>query len=529
MNTTGTLFVVSTPIGNDDDISLRALKVLKTCDIVVCEEGKVGAKLLRQHKISQPIEELNEHNEDATAAVLLEQLRAGKNLALISDAGTPLLADPGLALVKLAIKHEIPVDVVPGASSILTALVRSGLPTNQFVFAGFVSRKPDERITELTALSQERRTIILLETPYRLLPLLEAAAQVMPKRAAYLGCNLTLPFETHHYGTFAELFAKFSEEKFKGEFVVCFAGNPNAIQAAAAPVENLAKEFFEGNERPRGFKSADDSERKPKFDRTKKDYQKPRPAPSDNDSDEGDDDERPARGFDDRNSGGDERPARRFDDRKPSGDRPPFRKFDDRKPSGDRPFRKFDDRKPSGDRPFRKFDDRNSGGGDERPARRFDDRNSGGGDRPFRKFDDRNSGGGDRPFRKFDDRNSGGGDRPPFRKFDDRSSGGGERPPFRKFDDRKPSGDRPFRKFDDRKPSGDRPPFRKFDDRNSGGGDERREGGEFRSEGGGGFGGGGGFKGKRPFKKFGSSASKFGGRGGGGRSSGGGGGRGGRR
>ena len=271
MNTTGTLFVVSTPIGNDDDISLRALKVLKTCDIVVCEEGKVGAKLLRQHKISQPIEELNEHNEDATAAVLLEQLRAGKNLALISDAGTPLLADPGLALVKLAIKHEIPVDVVPGASSILTALVRSGLPTNQFVFAGFVSRKPDERITELTALSQERRTIILLETPYRLLPLLEAAAQVMPKRAAYLGCNLTLPFETHHYGTFAELFAKFSEEKFKGEFVVCFAGNPNAIQAAAAPVENLAKEFFEGNERPRGFKSADDSERKAIFYRTKKD------------------------------------------------------------------------------------------------------------------------------------------------------------------------------------------------------------------------------------------------------------------
>ena len=105
MNTSGTLFVVSTPIGNDDDISLRALKVLKTADIVVCEEGKVGAKLLRQHKISQPIEELNEHNEESTAAVLLEQLRAGKNLALISDAGTPLLADPGLALVKLAIKN----------------------------------------------------------------------------------------------------------------------------------------------------------------------------------------------------------------------------------------------------------------------------------------------------------------------------------------------------------------------------------------------------------------------------------------
>lgn len=490
MNTTGTLFVVSTPIGNDDDITLRALKVLKTADIVVCEEGKVGAKLLRQHKISQPIEELNEHNEDSTAAVLLEQLRAGKNLALISDAGTPLLADPGLALVRLAIKHGISVDVVPGASSILTALVRSGLPSNQFVFAGFVSRKPDERLAELTVLSRERRTVILLETPYRLLPLLEAAAQVMPKRTAYLGCNLTLPFETHHYGTFTELVAKFTEEKFKGEFVLCFAGNPNVIEEAAAPVESLAKEFFEGNERPKGFKSESDADRKPKFDRTKKDFQKPRPAGGGFERRDRRD-ERPSSGEFERHNSRDERFARKFDDRKSGGDdRPPFKKFDDRKPSGDRP-------------PFKKFDDRNSGGGERPPFRKFDDRKPSG-DRPsFKKFDDRSSGGGDRPpFRKFDDRKPN-GDRPPFKKFDDRNSGGSDRPPFRKFDDRKPSGDRP--------------PFRKFDDRNSGG-EERREDGAQRSEG---FSGGGGFKGKRPFKKFGSGGGRAGGgRGGNSRSKG---------
>ena len=494
MNTSGTLFVVSTPIGNDDDISLRALKVLKTADIVVCEEGKVGAKLLRQHKISQPIEELNEHNEESTAAVLLEQLRAGKNLALISDAGTPLLADPGHALVKLAIKNNISVDVVPGASSILTALVRSGLPSNQFVFAGFVSRKPDERITELTVLANEKRTVILLETPYRLMPLLEAAAQVMPKRTAYLGCNLTLPFETHHYGTFTELHAKFSEEKFKGEFVLCFAGNPNAIEATSAPKENLAKEFFEGNERPRGFKSESDEDRKPKFDRTKKDFQKPRPATDSERHDRRD--ERLVRKFDDRNSEG--------------GSRPPFKKFDDdRRGGGDRP-------------PFKKFDDDRRGGGSDRPPfKKFDDDRRGGSARPpFKKFDDDRRGGSDRPpFKKFDDDRRGGGDRPPFKKFDDRNSGGSDRPPFKKFDDRKPSGDRPpFRKFDDRKPNGDRPPFRKFDDRNSSG-EDRREGGENRSEGYG-SGGSGGFKGKRPFSKpGGSGGSKFGGSraGGGGR------------
>ncbi|MBS1536228.1 MAG: 16S rRNA (cytidine(1402)-2'-O)-methyltransferase [Bacteroidetes bacterium] len=494
MNNSGTLYVVSTPIGNDDDISLRALKVLKTCDIVVCEEGKVGAKLLRQHKISQPIEELNEHNEDTTATVLLEQLRVGKNLALISDAGTPLLADPGLALVKLAIKHDVPINVVPGASSVLTGLVRSGLPSNQFLFAGFVSRKPDERIAELKELARERRTVILLETPYRLLPLLDAATQVMPKRTAYLGCNLTLPFETHHYGTFTELFAKFTEEKFKGEFVLCFAGNPNAIEEVTAPVETLAKEFFEGDERPKGFQPPSDSDRKPRFDRTKKDFQKPRPAG----------------GYECRDDNGGERPARKFDDdRRGSGEggdrRPPFKKFDDdRRGSGG------SDRRP----PFKKFDDdrRGSGeGGDRRPPfKKFDDDRREGGegsDRrpPFKKFDDdrRRSGeGGDRrpPFKKFDDDRRGGGSaRPPFKKFDDRkSSGGGARPPFRKFDDDKRGG------------GSARPPFKKFDDRNSGG-EDRREGGEFRSEG---FSGGGGFKGKKPFKKFGGSGKFGAGRGG---------------
>jgi 16S rRNA (cytidine1402-2'-O)-methyltransferase len=220
--TTGTLWLVSTPIGNKDDITLRALEVLKKCDVVISEEAKVAAQLLHSHSISKEIEELNEHNEDEAAGQYIELLKSGKNLALMSDCGTPLLADPGLVLVRKALKAEIPVSVVPGASSILTALVRSGFDGSQFVYGGFLNRRPEERETELRKLAGESRTVVLLETPYRLKPVLEAAAKVMPGRRAYIGCNLTMPFETHHYGTFAELWEKFEDERFKGEFAIVF-------------------------------------------------------------------------------------------------------------------------------------------------------------------------------------------------------------------------------------------------------------------------------------------------------------------
>ncbi|MES2764523.1 MAG: 16S rRNA (cytidine(1402)-2'-O)-methyltransferase [Bacteroidota bacterium] len=220
--TAGTLYLVSTPIGNNDDITLRALNVLKQCDVVISEEAKVAAPLLHAHSISKPIEELNEHNEEDAAAQYIELLKSGKNLALMSDCGTPVLADPGLVLVRKALKENITINVVPGASSVLTALVRSGFDASQFLYAGFLKRRPEERELELRQLAGENRTVILLETPYRLKPVLEAAAKVMPGRRAYLGCNLTMPFETHHYGTFAELWEKFEGERFKGEFVIVF-------------------------------------------------------------------------------------------------------------------------------------------------------------------------------------------------------------------------------------------------------------------------------------------------------------------
>ena len=220
------LYIVSTPIGNEDDISLRALKVLKKVDAIICEEEKIGALLIKRHNFSAKLEQLNEHNEENYAPQLLERMQNGETFALISDAGTPIFADPGRYLLQLALDAGINIVVVPGASSIMTALVRSGFQSDVFTCAGFLSRTTEERLSQLQALALEPRTTILLETPYRLKQLLEAANKVMPDRKAYIGCNLTMAFEHHHYGTFSELFAKFTESPFKGEFVIVFEGHP---------------------------------------------------------------------------------------------------------------------------------------------------------------------------------------------------------------------------------------------------------------------------------------------------------------
>jgi 16S rRNA (cytidine1402-2'-O)-methyltransferase len=220
-----TLYVVSTPIGNDDDISLRALKTINSVDTVICEEASEGALLLKKHNIKKELEELNEHNEDEQTPLLIERLKAGESFVLISDCGTPVFADPGKVLINAALKENLNIVVVPGASSLLTALVRSGFRSDRFTCAGFLSRKSEERTAQLEDLSFEPRTVVLLETPYRLLPMLESAIKVMPDRKAYIGCNLTMSFESHHYGTFSELHTKFTENKFKGEFVIVFEEN----------------------------------------------------------------------------------------------------------------------------------------------------------------------------------------------------------------------------------------------------------------------------------------------------------------
>lgn len=251
--TLGTLSVVSTPIGNPEDISLRAIKTLKQADVVVGEEGKTVARLLYEHRITKKIEELNEHNEQEQTKALLQALSAGKNLALVSDAGTPLLADPGAQLVKKAIEKGVVVRAVPGVTSVMTALTTSGLPMDSFVFAGFLSREPGERLQELKRLAQEPRTVVVLETPYRLVPLLEAARQIIPQRRAYLGCNLTMDSETHHYGTVSDLYTKFLVSRFKGEFVFCFEGVSASSRGADDRKDDRKEEFSARSPQRRDF------------------------------------------------------------------------------------------------------------------------------------------------------------------------------------------------------------------------------------------------------------------------------------
>lgn len=221
----GKLYIVSTPIGNKDDFTIRAMNSLKRCDFVVCEELKVGARTLKQLNLSKELLPLNEHNEIESTKEILDRIKRGEKACLISDDGTPLIADPGNYFIKAALSQDIDIEVVPGVTSIITAIVRSGMPTNQFLFAGFLSRKTEEKFQEVKELSREKRTVVILETPYRLLTTLEILSKIMPNRKAYIGMNLTFPYETHHYGTFEELHNRFIDKEIKAEFVICFEGS----------------------------------------------------------------------------------------------------------------------------------------------------------------------------------------------------------------------------------------------------------------------------------------------------------------
>ena len=247
----GKLFIVSTPIGNKDDITYRAMSALKICDAVICEERKVGARMLRDINITKDLYELNEQNEDAEAPFLIAKIVSGEKLALISDCGTPLFADPGGFLMKLAIQNDLEIEIVPGVSSIMTALVRSGMSLDAFLYAGFLNRDPVLRIKELEKISQEKRTVVLLETPYRFNQLLEACAHVMSGRHAYIGMNLTMRYETHHYGTFAELHEKFKDERIKAEFVLVFEAAPHSFEPTKKAFGTRKQNRYEPNERSR--------------------------------------------------------------------------------------------------------------------------------------------------------------------------------------------------------------------------------------------------------------------------------------
>jgi 16S rRNA (cytidine1402-2'-O)-methyltransferase len=214
------LYVVATPIGNLGDITLRALEVLKSVDLVAAEDTRHSGMLMKHFGIKKPFISYHEHNEAKRTAELVEHLAAGENVALITDAGTPGLSDPGLRLVRECIQRELLFTIIPGPSSILTALVGSGFSTEKFSFRGFLPVKTGQRERELRAAAESRETIIFFESPYRLTKTLAACIDVMPDRQLCIARELTKKFEEFRRGTARELLAHYEARPPKGEIVL---------------------------------------------------------------------------------------------------------------------------------------------------------------------------------------------------------------------------------------------------------------------------------------------------------------------
>lgn len=218
---TGTLYIVGTPIGHPGDVSLRALEVLRTVDLIACEERRTAQRFLSRHGIENELVEVNEHTEKAEAEQLILDLAMGKNIALISDCGMPVFADPGTILLTQAIDTGIHVTAVPGPTSLTTALALSGFDAHRFYFYGFLSPKKEERRGELVPLAGFPDPIVFLDAPYRLLQVLEdlAAAFGNGRRAA-VACDLTLRDEQVQRGSLGTLVRHFREDRRKREFVI---------------------------------------------------------------------------------------------------------------------------------------------------------------------------------------------------------------------------------------------------------------------------------------------------------------------
>lgn len=221
----GMLYLVATPIGNYEDITLRALRILKEVDVVICEEFKEGRKLLSYYGIEKPMECLNEHNEKASTKWILDRLGEGKNVAVISDTGTPVFSDPGQYLIQQAIRANVGIVPIPGPTALLPALIVSGFPIDNFLFYGWLSPKREVRRRELQSIKAERRTIALMEAPYRLLSLLKDIVEVLgEKRELCVAFDLTMPTEEIKRGKAKEILGYFSREEKKGEFVIVIRG-----------------------------------------------------------------------------------------------------------------------------------------------------------------------------------------------------------------------------------------------------------------------------------------------------------------
>ncbi|NAS12445.1 16S rRNA (cytidine(1402)-2'-O)-methyltransferase [Poritiphilus flavus] len=218
------LYLVPTPIGNLEDITLRAISVLKEVDLILAEDTRTSGKLLQRYEISTPMQSHHMHNEHKTLDGIIKRLKSGEQIALISDAGTPAISDPGFLLTRACVENDIPVECLPGATAFVPALVQSGLPNDRFVFEGFLPPKKG-RQTRLKQLAEESRTLIFYESPYKLLKTLSDLSEYFgADRRVSVSRELTKLYEETIRGTLEEVQEHFKNKAPKGELVIVVAG-----------------------------------------------------------------------------------------------------------------------------------------------------------------------------------------------------------------------------------------------------------------------------------------------------------------
>jgi 16S rRNA (cytidine1402-2'-O)-methyltransferase len=225
------LYLVPTPIGNLEDISFRAVRILKEVDLILAEDTRTSSFLLRHYEIATKMSSHHKFNEHKTVERIADQILAGDSIALISDAGTPSISDPGFLLVRKCLEKGVEVECLPGATAFVPALVNSGFPSDKFCFEGFLPQKKgrEKRMTELEG---ESRTMVFYESPYRLIKLLEQfVAHFGPERSVSVSRELTKLYEENFRGSAAEVLAHFSSKTIKGEIVVVVEGKPDSKRA----------------------------------------------------------------------------------------------------------------------------------------------------------------------------------------------------------------------------------------------------------------------------------------------------------
>lgn len=222
----GKLIVVPTPIGNLEDITLRAINVLKNCDLILAEDTRTSSYLLKHYGIETRMQSHHKFNEHQTATQLVEKIKSGETIALISDAGTPGISDPGFFLVRACVQADVEVECLPGATAFIPALVMSGLPNDRFCFEGFLPQKKG-RQTRLKELAEESRTMVFYESPYRVVKTITQFAEFFGEdRSASVSREISKMFEETIRGTLSELITHFTANETRGEFVIIVEGKP---------------------------------------------------------------------------------------------------------------------------------------------------------------------------------------------------------------------------------------------------------------------------------------------------------------